>query len=351
MPGKQHYRWCFTLTDYTTQEYESLKEKLINENNVKYAIIGKEVGENETPYLEGYISLYTKKPLSMMKGMICSRACVEGSICTFKQNYEYCAKKGNFEEFGCKKQEQFEKTEFVKFDDAECNEAQCQQRKMARLKYKGTNARSCNEEHSIEMEWEAARKRVQYAFKDRLPVCIALNPKYSIVIGFSYLNCNDRVRRAALEFAHNHYILSSNMDSASNGLHLMFTFPGRKTSKAHFIDELRQRGELNNVYTDYFRMPMVYGGQLSNGVQEMVPDLFKIPSLQKVWVIGYGSQQQDLPATKKGIYTVRRVSLIKCPLFRVTEMKCIQQHLKDGSNQAVGVSYPSHFLLFERNSY
>jgi len=53
----------------------------------------------------------------------------------YSENYENCVKNGNFEEFGGKKQEQFEQMEFLKFDDAvlkendwskmKCNEGEC----------------------------------------------------------------------------------------------------------------------------------------------------------------------------------------------------------------------------------
>jgi hypothetical protein len=41
---------CFTLNNYTSQEYEAL----LYNDNFKYVIIGKEVGESGTPHLQGY---------------------------------------------------------------------------------------------------------------------------------------------------------------------------------------------------------------------------------------------------------------------------------------------------------
>jgi hypothetical protein len=45
----RYRNWCFTLNNYGTEEYEKLKEL------GSYIILGKEVGENNTPHVQGYV--------------------------------------------------------------------------------------------------------------------------------------------------------------------------------------------------------------------------------------------------------------------------------------------------------
>lgn len=57
-------RWCFTLNNYTEEEISSIV--LITKEKCKKAIISKEIGENHTPHLQGFISLHVKaRPISL----------------------------------------------------------------------------------------------------------------------------------------------------------------------------------------------------------------------------------------------------------------------------------------------
>lgn len=94
--------WCFTLNNYTEQEYEFLSSALRAESEKYFYIVGKEVGESGTPHLQGYVELKAEKkkfrPLPKFaierdgkQAMHFERA--KGSR---QQNYVYCSKDGNF---------------------------------------------------------------------------------------------------------------------------------------------------------------------------------------------------------------------------------------------------------------
>lgn len=91
--------WCFTLNNWTKEEYSSILNELETSDKYFYCI-GKETGEKElTPHLQGYISLKDKTKKFRMtkfenmcirndkKCMRCSRA--RG---TRMQNLVYCSK-------------------------------------------------------------------------------------------------------------------------------------------------------------------------------------------------------------------------------------------------------------------
>lgn len=100
-------RWCFTLNNWSEEEYKEFVEKL----EWSYLLIGKEVGEEGTPHLQGYVELKTKKSLRQMK-LAQSRThweALKGKPC---QAATYCKKDGDWTEWGTisyngKKEENF----------------------------------------------------------------------------------------------------------------------------------------------------------------------------------------------------------------------------------------------------
>jgi len=91
MQGKY---WVFTLNNYTDEEYISIKDF-----KWKYLIIGREVGEQGTPHLQGYAEYSPNIRIERLK-KINNRAHWEKRRGTAAQAADYCKKEGNFEEWG-----------------------------------------------------------------------------------------------------------------------------------------------------------------------------------------------------------------------------------------------------------
>lgn len=84
-------RWCFTLNNYTNEEYDELIRMV---PKYRYYIIGKEKGESGTPHLQGYIEFNEKvRPLSVINNKKIHWEKAKGDR---KANYEYCSKGGDF---------------------------------------------------------------------------------------------------------------------------------------------------------------------------------------------------------------------------------------------------------------
>lgn len=92
--GSLAINWCFTVNNYSEEEYTELLNGEFN-----YVIIGKEVGNNGTPHLQGYLQLKTKKRLTAMK-KIHNTAHWEIARGTPEENKVYCSKQKKFEERG-----------------------------------------------------------------------------------------------------------------------------------------------------------------------------------------------------------------------------------------------------------
>lgn len=92
--------WCITLNNWTEDELKNVwVDKAV------YQIIGKEVGEEGTPHLQGYVYLKDAKTLASMKRLVGARCHLEIAAGNAGQNREYCSKDGDYEERGkCPKQ-------------------------------------------------------------------------------------------------------------------------------------------------------------------------------------------------------------------------------------------------------
>lgn len=90
----KYRNWVFTINNYTLNDIESIEKCPFN-----YLIYGKELGEQDTPHLQGYIRFKNGRNLKTMKN-INERAHWEVAKGDFNSNFDYCTKDGDFYEFG-----------------------------------------------------------------------------------------------------------------------------------------------------------------------------------------------------------------------------------------------------------
>lgn len=88
----QSRKWCFTLNNYTEKEYENIKNYI---GDKKYYVVGKEIGEEGTPHLQGYVEHKQAIKFSTLKN-VCNRLHIEKAKGTKEQNFDYCTKDNNY---------------------------------------------------------------------------------------------------------------------------------------------------------------------------------------------------------------------------------------------------------------
>mgnify|MGYP000694381367 CR=1 FL=1 len=88
--------WAFTLNNYTAEDIERLKAL---GPDVDYLIAGKEVGENGTPHLQGYVAFRARKRFTQAKALIGDSAHLEVAR-NPNAAIEYCKKDGDIFEVG-----------------------------------------------------------------------------------------------------------------------------------------------------------------------------------------------------------------------------------------------------------
>lgn len=87
--------YCFTLNNYTPEEVQ-----LVQELECSYLVFGKEVGENGTPHLQGFIHFINPRTITGLKRVRgLERAHFEVSVAPTKA-IEYCKKDGDIFEKG-----------------------------------------------------------------------------------------------------------------------------------------------------------------------------------------------------------------------------------------------------------
>jgi len=98
----QARNYCFTWNNYGADEAAtSLLHETLNDGGlVRYAVVGKEVGSEGTPHLQGYVSFKTKQSLVALKKRL--PVCIHWEVAkgNEKQNTDYCTKDGDFETYG-----------------------------------------------------------------------------------------------------------------------------------------------------------------------------------------------------------------------------------------------------------
>nr|WDW25743.1 MAG: replication-associated protein [Canine circovirus]WDW25744.1 MAG: replication-associated protein [Canine circovirus] len=97
--GSPACRWCFTVNNWTEEEYGLIVSTC--KSSAKYLIIGKEVGENGTPHLQGFVNFKKKLRLSGLKKLPgFTRAHVEIAMGSDLENQKYCRKGNQYLEIG-----------------------------------------------------------------------------------------------------------------------------------------------------------------------------------------------------------------------------------------------------------
>lgn len=87
-------RWCFTFNNYSNDEHQFLVQWCTN--NTKKFIIGKEIGKQGTPHLQGYFNSKVQYRLTELKKILGDKihfACCKG---TDQKNFDYCSKDGDY---------------------------------------------------------------------------------------------------------------------------------------------------------------------------------------------------------------------------------------------------------------
>ena len=92
-------RWCFTLNNYTNEEYSSIID--IFRIKSKLYIIGDEIGECGTPHLQGYVEFKSKlRPLGLFSFKRIHWEKAKGSK---EENITYCSKQNVIASLGLPK--------------------------------------------------------------------------------------------------------------------------------------------------------------------------------------------------------------------------------------------------------
>ena len=86
--------FCFTLNNYTQDEYDSILS-----SPCRYIVIGKEIGESGTPHLQGLIYFENPRAFNAVKKLM-PKAHIEAMKGTAYEASTYCKKDGDFEERG-----------------------------------------------------------------------------------------------------------------------------------------------------------------------------------------------------------------------------------------------------------
>ncbi len=111
--------WCYTLNNYTNEEYDKFKLIVCT-----YHVIGKEIGESNTPHLQGYIYFPSARTWSATKKKFCERVHIKSRYrtSTIAQAAKYCRKENNYIEIGEEPMSQQEKGDSQKDKFRELND-------------------------------------------------------------------------------------------------------------------------------------------------------------------------------------------------------------------------------------
>lgn len=92
--------WCFTINNFDAdvlERFEDLTTLLGSE--LSYFVLGKEIGENGTPHIQGYIQFTKRVRLAKVLATIGQAHC-EVARGSPRQASDYCKKENDWQEFG-----------------------------------------------------------------------------------------------------------------------------------------------------------------------------------------------------------------------------------------------------------
>ncbi len=90
--------WCFTINNWTSEDGAKLDNNLAK---FEYFVVGKEVGEDGTPHIQGYAVFKNRQYMTAVKKVF-PRAHLEikSAKSTFAECIDYCKKDGDYQEHG-----------------------------------------------------------------------------------------------------------------------------------------------------------------------------------------------------------------------------------------------------------
>ena len=86
--------WVFTINNYCPAEC-SLVESLAARQEILKLFVGKEVGEEGTPHLQGYVSFNENTSRTHVERLLGGRAYINKAHGGWRQNYDYCTKQND----------------------------------------------------------------------------------------------------------------------------------------------------------------------------------------------------------------------------------------------------------------
>lgn len=87
--------WAFTINNWTRDDIDNVCAL-----TYRYIVVGFELGESETPHMQGYVLFKSQRTFSSVCRSFGGRAHVEAAIASPEKNREYCTKDGEWIEDG-----------------------------------------------------------------------------------------------------------------------------------------------------------------------------------------------------------------------------------------------------------